>query len=36
VIIDEVQAALATWRDAVRSRDLGPAELDVLEDAIAV
>ncbi len=34
VIIDEVRAALATWRDTVRALDLGNAELDVLEDAI--
>ena len=33
-IIEEVRAALATWRDAVRALDLGIAELDVLEDAI--
>ena len=34
VIIDEVGAALATWRDTVRALGLGSAELDVLEDAI--
>ena len=34
IIIDEVRAALATWRDTVRALDLGNAELDVLEDAI--
>lgn len=34
VIIGEVRAGLATWRDAVRGIDLGAAELDVLEDAI--
>lgn len=33
-IIDEVRAALATWRDVVRGLDLGGAEIDVLEDAI--
>lgn len=33
-ILEEVQAALATWRDAVRVTDLGATELDVLEDAI--
>lgn len=33
-IIDEVQAAIATWRDAIRGVDLGSSELDVLEDAI--
>ena len=36
VIIDEVRATLATWRDTVRGMDLGAAELDVLEDAIGV
>jgi serine/threonine-protein kinase HipA len=34
-IIDEVRAALATWRDVVRGLDLAAAEVDVLEDAIA-
>ena len=34
VIIDEVQATIATWRDAARAVDLGRSELDVLEDAI--
>ena len=34
VIIDEVQLAIATWRDAARAVDLGRSELDVLEDAI--
>ncbi len=36
VIIDEVGTALASWRDLARGLDLGPAELEVLEDAIAV
>jgi len=35
-VIDEVRAALATWRRLVRGLDLGAAEVDVLEDAIAV
>jgi len=34
-IIDEVRAALATWRDVARGLDLAAAEVDVLEDAIA-
>ena len=34
VIIDEVQLAIATWRNAARAVDLGRSELDVLEDAI--
>ena len=36
VIIDEVRGALGAWRDVVRGLNLGAAELDVLEDAIAV
>jgi len=36
VTIDEVRAALGAWRDVVRGMNLGAAELDVLEDAIAV
>lgn len=36
VIIDEVRAALGAWRDVVHGLNLGAAELDVLEDAIAV
>ena len=35
-ILDEVRAALATWRAVVHGLDLGPAERDVLEDAIAL
>ena len=35
-IIDEVRSALGGWRTVVRDLDLGPAELDVLEDAIGV
>ncbi len=34
-IIDEVRAALATWRDVADARGLGSVERDVLEDAIA-
>lgn len=36
VIIDEVRSALSAWRDVVHGLNLGPTELDVLEDAIAV
>lgn len=35
-IINEVRRALATWHQVVRGLNLGAAELDVLEDAIAV
>jgi len=35
-IIDEVRSALGGWRTVVRDLDLGPSELDVLEDAIAL
>ncbi len=35
-IIDEVRAALGTWRELARGQGLGAAELDVLEDAISV
>jgi len=33
-IINEVRAALATWRNVVRTLDLGAPELDLLEEAI--
>lgn len=35
IIIDEVRAALAAWRDAVRAVGLATVELDLLEEAIA-
>jgi serine/threonine-protein kinase HipA len=35
-IIDEVRAALGRWRAVAQGLNLGPAEFDVLEDAIAV
>lgn len=35
-IIDEVRAALTTWRDVADARGLGSMERDVLEDAIGV
>jgi serine/threonine-protein kinase HipA len=35
-IIDEVRAALGAWRGVARGLALGAAELDLLEDAIAV
>ncbi len=35
-IIDEVRAALSSWREVVHGLSLGATESDVLEDAIAV
>lgn len=35
-ILDDVRTALAAWRGVARGSDVGAAEVDVLEDAIAV